>query len=91
MAGNENYGKGGRKPYGTKVRVNEFHGLDPADLPKAGDWVRGKEVAHELTVVIPSRSKPDTVRYEAIRRRIEDIPRGAKVYESTSNLQLYGY
>jgi hypothetical protein len=91
MVKNENYKRGAGKPWGSEIRVNEFHRLDPNDLPEVGDWVRGARVAHELVEVVPSRTKPDTVTYRARRWLIERIPQGAKVYDSQSNLQLRGY
>ena len=86
----ENSRKGVRKPFGSEIGVNDHHSLDPANLPTKGDWVRLKTVAHELIEVVPSKTKSGTVRCRAIRRRLSDIPPGAKVYGFTSNLDLRG-
>jgi hypothetical protein len=88
---NRNYRSGAAKPWGAEIRVNEFHGLDPNDLPRPGDWVRGKTVAHELTEVSASKKISGTVRYKARRWPVDKIPAGARVYESRSNLQIFGY
>jgi hypothetical protein len=71
--------------------VNEYHGLDPNDLPGAGDRVILKTVAHELIEVGPSRTRPDTVRCRAIRRFLDDVPTHAPRFSSVSNLTLEGY
>jgi hypothetical protein len=88
---NQNYRRGAEKPLGSEVRVNEYHGLDPNDLPRPGDWVVRKTVAHELIEVFPSKTRPDTVRYRAIRRALTDVPPGARQFSAVSNLRLQGY
>jgi hypothetical protein len=90
-SGNENYGKGRRKPSGSKVRVNQYWGLDPNDLPQPGDWVRLATRAHLLTKVTPSKTHPDTISYEARIFPLDMIPPGDRVYDSESNLKLMGY
>lgn len=42
-----NYAKGRSKNFGDEIRVNEYWGLDPNDLPRVGDYVRLKTRAHE--------------------------------------------
>ena len=76
-----NYGKGRKKTYGDEVRVNEYWGLDPHDLPRVGDFVLLKTRAHELIEVLPSRSTPGTVRYRAIIRRLDEVPRSARTFD----------
>jgi hypothetical protein len=83
----DSYRIGAAKSFGDEVKVNEFYGLDPNDLPQAGDWVILKTRAHELVEVTPSRSKPDTVRYRAIIRELSKVPPNAKRYESYAGIQ----
>jgi hypothetical protein len=91
VASNKNYGAGAAKPWGSEIRVNEFHGLEADDLPQPGDWVRGRNVAHELTEVTASKKNAGTVRYKAKRWPVEKIPLDAKVYDSRSNLEVRDY
>ena len=88
MAGNSNYQ---RKPFGTIIRCNDFNGLDPNDLPRVGDWIRRKTLAHQLIEVIRSKSNPDTIRYKAITHPLSAIPNGARVFDAVSNLILQSY
>ncbi len=85
----DNYGKGRKKGFGDEVRVNEFWGLDPENLPQIGDFVLLKSRAHELIEVTQSKSKSDTIRYKAVIRRIEEIPKGARVFDSFANIRDY--
>ena len=84
-----NYDKGRQKSVGDEVRVNEYWGLDPDDLPKVGDFVLLKSRAHELIEVIPSRSTPGTIRYRAIIRRLEDAPKRARTFSYEPNIRNY--
>ena len=59
----KNYTKGARKGFGDEVRVDEYWGLDPSDLPQVGDFVLLKTRAHELIKVTPSKSRAGTIRY----------------------------
>jgi hypothetical protein len=84
-----NYGKGRQKSVGDEVRVNEYWGLDPDDLPKVGDFVLLKSRAHELIEVVPSKSTPGTIRYRAIIRRLEDVPKRARTFSYEPNIRDY--
>jgi hypothetical protein len=84
-----NYTKGRNKGFGAQIQVNEYSGLDPNDLPKIGDYVRLKTRAHQLIEVVPSRSKPGTVRYRAIIRRLTEVPERARAFESEPNIRAY--
>ena len=84
-----NYAKGRNKGFGDEIRVNEYWGLDPDDLPRVGDFVLLKTRAHELIEVIPSRSTPGTIRYRAIIRRLDEVPRNARTFSSEPNIRDY--
>lgn len=84
-----NYSKGQTKTFGDEVRVNEFWGLDPADLPRKGDYVILKTRAHELTEVVQSKSKAGTVRYHAIIRRLTEVPKAARRFTAVPNIRNY--
>jgi hypothetical protein len=81
-----NYTKGRNKGFGDEIRVNEYWGLDPGDLPRVGDFVLLKTRAHELIEVIPSRSTAGTIRYRAIVRRLDEVPRKARTFSSEPNI-----
>lgn len=84
-----NYAKGRAKTFGDEIRVNEFSGLDPENLPQRGDYVLLKTRAHELMEVIPSPSKPSTVRYRAIIGRRREVPSGANTFPFEPNIRSY--
>lgn len=84
-----NYQKGQHKTFGDEVRVNEYWGLDPNDLPRVGDFVVLETRAHEITEVIPSRSKPGTIRYRAIIRSLHNVPKNARIFSYEPNIRDY--
>lgn len=83
-----NYTKGQQKTFGDEIRVNEYWGLDPKDLPKVGDYVVLKTRAHELIEVTKSKSQPGTVRYRAIIRRVTDVPKEARRFTAIPNVRI---
>jgi hypothetical protein len=85
-----NYNVGARKGPGDTVKVNEFSGLDPDNLPQEGDWVLLKTRAHHLVEVRPSRTKPDTVAYDAVIYDLADVPAGSRTFDSMSLLRTAG-
>ncbi len=85
--GVENYASGARKTFGDEVLVNEFSGLDPTDLPRAGDYVLLKTRAHKLIEVTPYKSRTDAIRYRAVIVRRQAVPSGARTFESHASIQ----
>jgi hypothetical protein len=88
-SGSDNYRAGARKTFGDTVKVDEYSGAEPNDLPKVGDYVLLKTRAHEITKVRASPSRPGTVRYEGIIRRLSEVPATARTWESTPYIRDY--
>jgi hypothetical protein len=87
--GSGNYGKGRHKSFGDEVRVNEYWGLDPNDLPRVGNFVLLKSRAHELIEVVSSKLTAGTIRYRAIIRRLEEVPSSARTFPYEPNIRDY--